>query len=133
MVKQHWKMIQRSFAVKFGETTYYKTNESKHCCRKNESKCYLNIFAEIEPVEPSKENQDNGPVVPLEPVEVPAKGDDTVGKAPVPDANPDKVSSYFGASGTFVHGFIATLSVILVSELGDKTFFIGELLAASTH
>ncbi len=87
----------------------------------------LNFVAEIEPVEPSKENQDNGPAIPHEPVEVPAKGDDTVAKGPVPDANPDKISSYFGASGTFVHGFIATLSVILVSELGDKTFFIGRL------
>lgn len=32
-------------------------------------------------------------------------------------------TGYMGASGSFVHGFIATLSVILVSELGDKTFF----------
>jgi hypothetical protein len=39
----------------------------------------------------------------------------------------EKVNAvYFGASGSFVHGFVATLSVILVSELGDKTFFIGE-------
>jgi len=36
---------------------------------------------------------------------------------------------FFGTtSGTFIHGFIATLSVILVSELGDKTFFIGKKL-----
>lgn len=29
----------------------------------------------------------------------------------------------------FVHGFIASLSVILVSELGDKTFFIAAIMA----
>ena len=34
---------------------------------------------------------------------------------------------YMGASGSFVHGFIATLSVIVVSELGDKTFFIAAI------
>ena len=35
----------------------------------------------------------------------------------------------FGASGSFVHGFVATLSVILVSELGDKTFFMAAIMA----
>ena len=44
----------------------------------------------------------------------------------VEEGKMDKVSAYFGASGSFAHGFIATLSVILVSELGDKTFFIGK-------
>jgi len=29
----------------------------------------------------------------------------------------------------FVHGFVEALSVILVSELGDKTFFIAAILA----
>lgn len=29
----------------------------------------------------------------------------------------------------FIHGFIASLSVILVSELGDKTFFIAAIMA----
>jgi len=38
-------------------------------------------------------------------------------------------TGYMGASGSFVHGFIATLSVILVSELGDKTFFIAAIMA----
>ena len=38
-------------------------------------------------------------------------------------------NSYMGASGSFVHGFIATLSVIVVSELGDKTFFIAAIMA----
>jgi len=38
-------------------------------------------------------------------------------------------AGYMGASGSFVHGFIATLSVIVVSELGDKTFFIAAIMA----
>ena len=29
----------------------------------------------------------------------------------------------------FVHGFFAALSVIIVSELGDKTFFIAAILS----
>jgi len=35
--------------------------------------------------------------------------------------------SYFGAG--FVHAFVASLSVIIVSELGDKTFFIAAIMA----
>ena len=38
-------------------------------------------------------------------------------------------SGFAGASGSFLHGFIATLSVIIVSELGDKTFFIAAIMA----
>lgn len=34
-----------------------------------------------------------------------------------------------GTPGSFYQGFIATFSVILVSELGDKTFFIAAILA----
>lgn len=30
---------------------------------------------------------------------------------------------------TFLHGFVASLSVIIVSELGDKTFFIAAIMA----
>ena len=33
-------------------------------------------------------------------------------------------SEYYGISGSFIHGFIATFCMIIVSELGDKTFFI---------
>ena len=33
-----------------------------------------------------------------------------------------------GNSG-FIHAFIATLSVIVVSELGDKTFFISAIMS----
>ena len=39
------------------------------------------------------------------------------------------ISQYYGVSRSFVHGFIATLSVIIVSELGDKTFFIAAIMA----
>ena len=33
------------------------------------------------------------------------------------------------ADDTFLHGFLAALSVIIVSELGDKTFFIAAILS----
>ncbi len=94
---------------------------------------------ELEPVEPPSNEADN--------VDVPGKISVTVlkatwlelkiflGQAAPPGAekpNDDDVSEgwnmFFGTkSGTFIHGFIATLSVILVSELGDKTFFIGTI------
>lgn len=34
-----------------------------------------------------------------------------------------------GLSLGFVHAFVASLSVIIVSELGDKTFFIAAIMA----
>ena len=85
---------------------------------------------EIEPIEPSKEVAE---VVALQPVVAGGEKQDddvVVGQSP-PETKLEKVSIYFGASGSFVHGFIATLSVILVSELGDKTFFIGEFALRS--
>lgn len=42
-----------------------------------------------------------------------------------PTANSDAAYANLG----FVHGFLASLSVILVSELGDKTFFIAAIMA----
>ena len=33
------------------------------------------------------------------------------------------------AHSDFVHGFIASLSMIIVSELGDKTFFIAAIMS----
>lgn len=33
------------------------------------------------------------------------------------------------AHSEFLHGFIASLSMIIVSELGDKTFFIAAIMA----
>lgn len=44
------------------------------------------------------------------------------------DAN--KFSNMFEWTGPgFLHGFVASLSLIIVSELGDKTFFIAAILA----
>ena len=36
-------------------------------------------------------------------------------------------------SSGFLHGFVESLSVILVSEIGDKTFFIAAILAMSNN
>ena len=36
---------------------------------------------------------------------------------------------YKMAHSDFVHGFIASLSMIIVSELGDKTFFIAAIMS----
>lgn len=33
------------------------------------------------------------------------------------------------AGASFVQGFVASLSMIIVSELGDKTFFIAAIMA----
>ncbi len=33
----------------------------------------------------------------------------------------------------FLHGFVESLSVILVSEVGDKTFFIAAILAMTSN
>lgn len=57
---------------------------------------------------------------------------DPVVKVPLEDSVEPKptedIGDFFGSSG-FIHGFIATLSVIIVSELGDKTFFIAAIMA----
>lgn len=46
------------------------------------------------------------------------------------DNDADKFSSMFAWTGPgFLHGFISSLSLIIVSELGDKTFFIAAILA----
>ncbi len=55
-----------------------------------------------------------------------------VGAAAEDDGGNDGVSkTTFSTSGTlgFTHSFVATLSMIIVSELGDKTFFIAAILA----
>ncbi|XP_071950700.1 putative divalent cation/proton antiporter TMEM165 isoform X2 [Antedon mediterranea] len=44
------------------------------------------------------------------------------------DKNEIKKTSVTSSLG-FVHGFLASLSVIIVSELGDKTFFIAAIMA----
>lgn len=45
--------------------------------------------------------------------------------------NTNKNNNYDNLLGDvgFLHGFLASLSVILVSELGDKTFFIAAIMA----
>jgi hypothetical protein len=52
------------------------------------------------------------------------------------DLTPEKSSSHAGSKASkgvvdfsFFHAFVATLSVIIVSELGDKTFFIAAIMA----
>lgn len=48
----------------------------------------------------------------------------------VGDNDADKFSSMFAWTGPgFLHGFVSSLSLIIVSELGDKTFFIAAILA----
>ena len=73
-------------------------------------------LGEIAPVDPEVEHQ-----------KVPAENEDVEDGKEAPKSDQD--SGYMGASGSFVHGFIATLSVIVVSELGDKTFFIAAIMA----
>lgn len=49
---------------------------------------------------------------------------------PVQDKDADHFASMFDfMGGGFLHGFLASLSLIVVSELGDKTFFIAAILA----
>ncbi|XP_029712111.2 putative divalent cation/proton antiporter TMEM165 [Aedes albopictus] len=45
------------------------------------------------------------------------------------DMPADKSGGFFNSDVGFVHGFIASFSVIIVSELGDKTFFIAAIMA----
>ncbi|XP_037050168.1 transmembrane protein 165-like [Bradysia coprophila] len=47
------------------------------------------------------------------------------------DPTPTESQSFFSnlLNNGFVHAFVASLSVILVSELGDKTFFIAAIMA----
>lgn len=52
---------------------------------------------------------------------------DNVGSEIMSD-DPNKIKSGLANIG-FIHAFVASLSVILVSELGDKTFFIAAIMA----
>lgn len=40
-----------------------------------------------------------------------------------------KVNTPAGSNLGFIHAFVAAISVIVVSELGDKTFFIAAIMA----
>jgi hypothetical protein len=74
------------------------------------------------------------PVSPLEPVDDVTNEDEFDVKSPAHDSNLGKANNLnSGVSNTFLRGFIVTLSVILVSELGDNTFFIGKILAPMNH
>ncbi|XP_055627047.1 transmembrane protein 165 [Toxorhynchites rutilus septentrionalis] len=46
-----------------------------------------------------------------------------------PGPNENKSGGAFSSDVGFVHAFIASFSVIIVSELGDKTFFIAAIMA----
>jgi len=50
-------------------------------------------------------------------------------KAPVSNAESLAKGGMALSDNSFFHGFIASLSVIIVSELGDKTFFIAAIMA----
>ncbi|XP_022818372.1 transmembrane protein 165 isoform X1 [Spodoptera litura] len=54
------------------------------------------------------------------------------GHAPVPpspDPSPVSTTPRAAIQGSFLQGFLASLSVVVVSELGDKTFFIAAIMA----
>jgi len=76
----------------------------------------------------------NAEVAPIDP-ELEAKAQHSSEQGVVKEDTHEKMSKnldtdgYMGASGSFVHGFIATLCVIVISELGDKTFFIAAIMA----
>lgn len=44
-------------------------------------------------------------------------------------SNPDSTSAGKLENVGFLHAFVASISVILVSEIGDKTFFIAAIMA----
>ncbi|KAG7300910.1 hypothetical protein JYU34_015253 [Plutella xylostella] len=57
---------------------------------------------------------------------------DTANQSPEPPplvASSTKATNTENTSSSFIKGFIASLSVVVVSELGDKTFFIAAIMA----
>ncbi|XP_055041616.1 putative divalent cation/proton antiporter TMEM165 [Misgurnus anguillicaudatus] len=71
----------------------------------------------------SANQEENKVVVEEKPVELQKA---STGHAPGPAVNVDEPSQ--GNLG-FIHAFVAAISVIIVSELGDKTFFIAAIMA----
>ncbi|XP_076873234.1 putative divalent cation/proton antiporter TMEM165 [Brachyhypopomus gauderio] len=65
--------------------------------------------------------QDEGKVVEEKPAEIA-----TTGQPAGPVVSPDESSK---TNLGFIHAFVAAISVIIVSELGDKTFFIAAIMA----
>ena len=78
-------------------------------------------LGEVAPLDPDKAVRNDRPSVD-EPVvvEAPVDMDDSVA---------DTVLGFTAPTGSFMHGFVATFCVIIVSELGDKTFFIAAIMA----
>ena len=70
-----------------------------------------------------------GEVAPVDPEHEKKVHETDQGGLEVHEELPANNNGYMGASGSFFHGFVATLSVIIVSELGDKTFFIAAIMA----
>lgn len=73
------------------------------------------VLSEVAPIDPEASEK--------------AEGIDKQQQAAVKIKSDGGLANYMGASGSFVHGCIATFSVIIVSELGDKTFFIAAIMA----
>ncbi|XP_047035122.1 transmembrane protein 165 isoform X1 [Helicoverpa zea] len=48
---------------------------------------------------------------------------------PSPDPSTPSTTPRAAIQGSFLQGFLASLSVVIVSELGDKTFFIAAIMA----
>ncbi|GMS87366.1 hypothetical protein PENTCL1PPCAC_9541, partial [Pristionchus entomophagus] len=87
----------------------------------------LAVFAEeMPPLARDSKVEDSVDVVAAPPKQdVPLDQEDTVG-------DEDKQTTTKGEQKldiTFYHGFIASFSVIVVSELGDKTWFIAVIMA----
>lgn len=90
----------------------------------------LSARAALQPEEPSED--DDNPLAINTHAEIPTP---PVILAPAQKANEfdsttthKKTTTSYANLG-FIHGFLASLSVILVSELGDKTFFIAAIMA----
>lgn len=76
--------------------------------------------ADLEPQQPAE-------VGPAQNAPQLASNDPIASKSTSTTTKSNKDAAY--ANLGFVHGFLASLSVILVSELGDKTFFIAAIMA----
>lgn len=93
----------------------------------------LSADAALQPEEPA-EDRNQPAAVPTPPVisaAIPKIADDGGGGGGGggADGTHKKTSSTMYENLGFIHGFLASLSVILVSELGDKTFFIAAIMA----
>ncbi|CAG0923854.1 unnamed protein product [Notodromas monacha] len=83
--------------------------------------CIL-LFLKIDPLEAEKSLRSDGPGAPsvVQPVAQPALANVT--------ANHSSSVKHATNKG-FMHAFVAALSIVVVSEIGDKTFFIAAIMA----